>query len=160
MKSPFCKGRTRVPADPLGRGRVPQVAQSKYPPAVGYLTDGRDGQERGCAGFAPYSGSTIAGAPRPAETLDKMASPYCTLRKLMFSPSSRYSAEQVAAADHRLTAAELAARDEPQRSASRARHDGNEGVLRMTQFGLVFQDKNRSRVHFLGNPFFQKLQIG
>src|SRR5579863_3893493 len=63
----------------------------------------------------------------------------------------------VAAADHGLSCAKLAPRDEPQRSAAGAGHDGHKRVLRMTQLGLVFQHENRSRVHSFGNPFLKKL---
>jgi hypothetical protein len=65
-----------------------------------------------------------------------------------------------AAADHRLSAYELAARDEPHRPATRTGPHGDERVLRMTHTGLIFQDENRARVHSFGDPFFQKLQVG
>jgi hypothetical protein len=67
---------------------------------------------------------------------------------------------KVAAADHGLAAAQLASRDEPQGAAPWTGHNGYEWVLRMAQLGLVFQHENRSGIHSLGDPFFQKLQVG
>ena len=86
---------------------------------------------------------------------------YCVLRKQIFSPSSRYSAEQTSPPQIIVSPpVQLPARDQPHGSAARTRHDGHVRVLRMTQLGLVFQDENRSGVHSFGNPFFQKLQVG
>jgi hypothetical protein len=66
----------------------------------------------------------------------------------------------IAAADHVLSTAELAARDQSHGSAARTGHDGHKRILRMTHLRLVFQYENRSGVHSIGDPFFQKLQIG
>jgi hypothetical protein len=71
-----------------------------------------------------------------------------------------FSRARIAAADHGFAAAELPARDEPHGAAARARHDGYEGVLGLTQLRLIFKDENRSWVHSFGYPFFQKLQVG
>src|SRR6266567_7787915 len=67
---------------------------------------------------------------------------------------------EVAAANHRLAAAKLPARDKPHGAATRARHDGYVRVLGMSKRGLVFKDEDRARIHSFGNPFFQELQIG
>ncbi len=66
----------------------------------------------------------------------------------------------VAAADHRLSGVELAARDQPHCPAARTRHDGHIRILRMAQFGLVLQHENRSRVHLFGDPLFKEMQVG
>ena len=66
----------------------------------------------------------------------------------------------IATADHSLACAQLASRNEPHGAAAGARHDGNIRVMGVAKFGLVLEDENRSRVHFFGNPFFQKLQVG
>src|SRR5216684_2742249 len=54
---------------------------------------------------------------------------------------------EIAAANHRLAAAKLTARDQSHGPASRARHHGYVGVLSMSKRGLVFKDENRARIH-------------
>jgi hypothetical protein len=67
---------------------------------------------------------------------------------------------EVAAADHGFHAAKLPTRYQSHRPAARARHDGDIGVLSISQRGLVFKDENRAGIHSLGDPFFQELQVG
>jgi hypothetical protein len=66
----------------------------------------------------------------------------------------------IASANHRLSTAKLAARDQAHGAATRARHHGYKWVLGMTQLRLILKDENRSGVHSFGDPFFQKLQVG
>ncbi len=66
----------------------------------------------------------------------------------------------VTAADHRLLFAKLATGDQSHGAAARAGHDGDVGILRVTELGLVFKKENRAGVHFFGDPFFEKLQVG
>lgn len=64
-----------------------------------------------------------------------------------------------AAADHRLSLAELSPGNQTHSSASRTRHHSYVWILRMTQLRLVLQKENRSGVHFVGDPLFKKLQV-
>jgi hypothetical protein len=68
-----------------------------------------------------------------------------------------FGGARLSSAYHGFSAAQLPTRDESHRAAARTRHDGDKGVLSVTQFGLVFENENRSRVHSFGDPFFQKL---
>ena len=67
---------------------------------------------------------------------------------------------RITTADHRLALTELPPRDQPHRPASRARHHSNIRVLGMAELGLIFQEENRSRVHLVGNPLIEELQVG
>jgi hypothetical protein len=84
----------------------------------------------------------------------------CLAEADVFAVQPVLGGTDVPATDHRLSSAKLAARDQSESPATRAGHYGDEGVLRMTQLGLIFKDENRTRVHSFGNPFFQKLQVG
>ena len=79
----------------------------------------------------------------------------------MSSPSSRYSAEQVSPPQIIVSFSQSWRRVikpiVPQRGQDIT---AMYGILRMTELGLVFENENRSGVHFFGDPLFEKLQVG
>jgi len=67
---------------------------------------------------------------------------------------------RIAPADHHLSLTQLPPRNQSHRSATRARHHSDVWVLRMAELRLVLQKENRSRVHLVGNPLIEELQVG
>jgi len=66
----------------------------------------------------------------------------------------------IAAADDGFRATELAAGDESDGGAARTRHDGYVGILRVSELGLILEEKHGSGIHTFRDPFFQELQVG